>query len=145
MAAHISRKYNVYMVTDVDYGDGHMDTSKVFAETTYAVSVEQAENNVRYNREGKAPAMQIFPMRGDGSTTIRYEAIPVKELGVDGYCEKCRGGYKKCSLRICPKDGKQVCRYCCQKCPQSYRAVIYAGVVGERCKLLDMKRQEEEK
>ena len=134
MAAHISRNYNVYMVTDVDYGDGHMDTSKVFAETTYAVSVEQAENNVRYNREGKAPAMQIFPMRGDGSTTIRYEAIPVKELGVDGYCEKCRGGYRKCSPL--PKAESAPL---CSKCP--YRAIMYADVVGERCKVIDEKKE----
>lgn len=60
-------------------------------------------------------------------------------------CSRCRRVWCVCATRRCPIDGTFVCRYCCQKCPQSYRAVIYAGVVGERCKLLDMKRQEEEK
>lgn len=60
-------------------------------------------------------------------------------------CYHCLRDYYTNSLRLCPLVGELVCRYCCQRCPQSYRAVIYAGVVGERCKLLDLKRQEEEK
>lgn len=47
-------------------------------------------------------------------------------------CTCCWREFYGSELRTCPKSGRVTCRYCCQKCNQSYKAPI-----GEGCRLVD--------
>jgi len=51
-------------------------------------------------------------------------------------CTKCYREYNPCSVRVCPKSGAVICRYCCMKCPESYRAAI-----GNGCRVVDERRK----
>ena len=70
----IKQKYNVYIVEHLDYGDGHTETTRKLAGTTWAVSKERAECNVAYRQNG-GRTWSHADWYGDGGRDTYYEAV----------------------------------------------------------------------
>lgn len=66
------QKYEIFAETTLDYGDGHIDTTRERVGETWAVSEAQAINNYCY-RNG-THNYEVHEWRGDGGRTVSYTA-----------------------------------------------------------------------